>query len=638
MDASTIQELLDLAARSRVFVSMPYLEGLTPGIFNEEGRYEVVESGEVIERRHGIFKLDEAALSPLDHGGLYGDAVFEGILIVNDQVFLFKEHLSRWWRSAEKLAIGMPYTMDDLAWKIVEAIQAVGFKAGEKGYLRPVLTRGVGNLGINPAKCVSPTIYCIASTIQLYPRKAYETGIELSIAKHVRRPSREILDPNIKDKWGILRADWSRKPAWTAYRDFVIANTPVPNAGGDRTASTGVPVQFDASGSTDPHGKIVNYSWDFDHSNGVGQDATGVKASRIYAKSGTFLVTLTVTDDTGIAIGTRVKVTVSGSTQPKTYAITATPKGGVRLDGKLTEWAGAKVVNLSCTDFVRVSGSCGGDGDLYARARLMWNTGGIYLGIAVTDNVQRNTGSPGTLWSGDSIQIAFDADGGRQGPGYGAGDYEFGLALLGAQPSTERTHPQGGNPRLQLAATRNGNVTTYEALFPASGLQPLALRTGTSLGLSFLVNDDDGQGRKGWIEWTPGIGQGKDPRRFVLATLVGNPPLPPEPTPEPAPEPPAERPAIPDAGGEPMNPPDTSSPDRNTPTDHGAPADRDVSEPVPGAERDFVEPGRVDVPVAGDGDAGGCDCAGTQQGPIGGGILLVLALGIGMKARRRKGR
>ena len=199
MDASTIQELLDLAARSRVFVSMPYLEGLTPGIFNEEGRYEVVESGEVIERRHGIFKLDEAALSPLDHGGLYGDAVFEGILIVNDQVFLFKEHLSRWWRSAEKLAIGMPYTMDDLAWKIVEAIQAVGFKAGEKGYLRPVLTRGVGNLGINPAKCVSPTIYCIASTIQLYPRKAYETGIELSIAKHVRRPSREILDPNIKD-------------------------------------------------------------------------------------------------------------------------------------------------------------------------------------------------------------------------------------------------------------------------------------------------------------------------------------------------------------------------------------------------------------------------------------------------------
>ena len=243
-------------------------------------------------------------------------------------------------------------------------------------------------------------------------------------------------DPNIKDKWGILRADWSRKPAWTAYRDFVKANTPVPNAGGDRTASTGVPVQFDASGSTDPHGKIVNYSWDFDHSNGVGQDATGVKASRIYAKSGTFLVTLTVTDDTGIAIGTRVKVTVSGSTQPKTYAITATPKGGVRLDGKLTEWAGAKVVNLSCTDFVRVSGSCGGDGDLYARARLMWNTGGIYLGIAVTDNVQRNTGSPGTLWSGDSIQIAFDADGGRQGPGYGAGDYEFGLALLGAQPST----------------------------------------------------------------------------------------------------------------------------------------------------------------------------------------------------------
>lgn len=193
-----VKELTALADKSRVFLSMPWVEGLTPECLGREGRFEVAQTAEPLERRHGIFKLNEAGLSPLDHGGLYGDACFEGILVTHGRIFLFKEHLERWWRSAEKMHIRMPYEMEELGWWILRTTQEVHFENGEKGYLRPVLTRGFGNLGINPAKCLSPTIYCIASTIQLYPPEAYEEGLELSVARVTRRAGRDIIDPNIK--------------------------------------------------------------------------------------------------------------------------------------------------------------------------------------------------------------------------------------------------------------------------------------------------------------------------------------------------------------------------------------------------------------------------------------------------------
>jgi branched-chain amino acid aminotransferase len=142
--------------------------------------------------------MDEAPLSTLDHGGLYGDAVFEGILVTNGQIFAFKEHMERWYASAEKMHIAMPYTMTELARWILRTVQAVGFTDDENGYLRTVLTRGFGNLGINPKKCVAPTIYCIASTIRLYPPKSYEVGIELSLARETRRATKDFIDPNIK--------------------------------------------------------------------------------------------------------------------------------------------------------------------------------------------------------------------------------------------------------------------------------------------------------------------------------------------------------------------------------------------------------------------------------------------------------
>jgi len=198
MSSDVIRELTAISSKARVFASMPYIEGLTPRIFSDLDRCQVYETDEVAERREGIFRMDEIGLSPLDHGGLYGDASFEGILINFDQIFVFKEHLERWWESARKLSIKFPYTIDDMACRIVKTIQEVGFKEGEKGYLRPIITRGFGNLGIHPKKCVAPTVYVICSTIQLYPAETYESGIELAVARKIRRPGQVIIDPNIK--------------------------------------------------------------------------------------------------------------------------------------------------------------------------------------------------------------------------------------------------------------------------------------------------------------------------------------------------------------------------------------------------------------------------------------------------------
>ncbi|MBU0755375.1 MAG: aminotransferase class IV, partial [Planctomycetes bacterium] len=190
--------LIAISKKARVFVSMPYIEGLTPRYLSDMEKCTVFPTDEVVERREGYFAMDEASLSSLDHGGLYGDACFEGILITNGRIFVLKEHVLRWLGSARKLKIKVPYTAEQLADRILKTVQQVKFKEGETGYLRPVITRGVGNLGIHPYKCVAPTLYIICSTIRLYPAEAYETGIELAIARQTRRPGKAIIDPNIK--------------------------------------------------------------------------------------------------------------------------------------------------------------------------------------------------------------------------------------------------------------------------------------------------------------------------------------------------------------------------------------------------------------------------------------------------------
>ncbi len=199
---SSVQKMAaDLSAqaqKARVFLSMPYIPGITPACMEADGIHRFMDESSGIERRDGYFRVRDAALSPFDHGNLYGDGVFEGIRIDNRRVLMLREHIDRWFKSASRLGLRFPYSREEIAQIIVRLCRETFVGDEKSGYLRPVLTRGIGNLGVNPAKCIAPTVYIICSSILLYPRERYETGIDVAIARKIRRNDVRHLDPNIK--------------------------------------------------------------------------------------------------------------------------------------------------------------------------------------------------------------------------------------------------------------------------------------------------------------------------------------------------------------------------------------------------------------------------------------------------------
>ena len=192
-----VEVLAEAAARARVLVSMPVVPGVTPRVLMDPAR-AVTHSGPGIERRHGTFALDEIGLPAFDHLVLYGDGCFEGILVPGGRIFLLKEHIERFWNSARELQIEIPYGKAELVELMVESAREVDFSASGTGYIRLVLSRGLGDLGINPRKCTAATLFSLTSTIRLYPREMYETGIEIGLARRIRRPDASVLDPRIK--------------------------------------------------------------------------------------------------------------------------------------------------------------------------------------------------------------------------------------------------------------------------------------------------------------------------------------------------------------------------------------------------------------------------------------------------------
>ncbi len=189
--------LVEVGKRARVYVSMPVVEGVTPRALLTSPNARIHEDRHGLQRVEGVFRLDEAVLSPMDHGGLYGDGAFEGILIRGRSIFLYREHLERLDNSLDSNAVDLPIDRIALTRGLLEASRAADLPDGN-GYIRLVVTRGLGDLGINPRKCIAATIFCIVSTIGLYSREAYGRGIRLGLARRVRRPDRTILDPNIK--------------------------------------------------------------------------------------------------------------------------------------------------------------------------------------------------------------------------------------------------------------------------------------------------------------------------------------------------------------------------------------------------------------------------------------------------------
>lgn len=137
---------------------------------------------------------DQARVSVFDHGLLYGDGVFEGIRVYDGRIFRLDEHIKRLERSARAILLDLPLSHEELIAATVETCRA---NSVEDGYIRLVVTRGVGDLGLDPRSCPKPTVFIIAGDIQLYPEELYERGLSL-ITCSTRRNSPASLDPGIK--------------------------------------------------------------------------------------------------------------------------------------------------------------------------------------------------------------------------------------------------------------------------------------------------------------------------------------------------------------------------------------------------------------------------------------------------------
>lgn len=136
----------------------------------------------------------DAKVSVFDHGLLYGDGCFEGIRAYKGEVFKLKEHIDRMFNAARAIELVIPYTKQELGDIVLETCRKNGIA---DGYIRLVVTRGVGDLGLSPLKCPKPTVFCIAATIALYPSEFYEKGLKL-ITSTYRRNKATIIDPQIK--------------------------------------------------------------------------------------------------------------------------------------------------------------------------------------------------------------------------------------------------------------------------------------------------------------------------------------------------------------------------------------------------------------------------------------------------------
>lgn len=152
-------------------------------------------SDELIIYLNGEYvKKSEAKVSVFDQGLLYGDGVFEGIRVYNSRVFKCKEHVDRIFNAAKAIMLDVPISKEEFTEAILETCRRNEIK---EGYIRPVITRGVGNLGLNPKNSKKATIFVIASQISLYPEEMYEKGMPIITAAQ-RRNKATIVDPQIK--------------------------------------------------------------------------------------------------------------------------------------------------------------------------------------------------------------------------------------------------------------------------------------------------------------------------------------------------------------------------------------------------------------------------------------------------------
>ena len=148
---------------------------------------KIYMSGTIVEEA-------DAKVSVFDHGLLYGDGVFEGIRAYHGNVFLLDEHVDRLYESAKAIALEISMSREKMAQAVIDTCKANDLM---EGYIRLVVTRGVGTLGLNPYLCDKPEVIIIAAKIQLYPVELYESGLKVVTVGTVRNHP-EAINPRIK--------------------------------------------------------------------------------------------------------------------------------------------------------------------------------------------------------------------------------------------------------------------------------------------------------------------------------------------------------------------------------------------------------------------------------------------------------
>ena len=233
---------------------------------------------------------------------------------------------------------------------------------------------------------------------------------------------------------------------------------------------------------------------------------------------------LTFGTEKGLPVSVIVDAGTDGvSKRPKVYYAPCRRASSITIDGSLGEWNRDSPISLGKPGHVQEiePGKWTGPEDLSAEVWTAWDDTNFYLAARVKDDVFCQNESGAEVWKGDSVQFALD-------PLHQESSdliYEIGLALTPKGPQVFCWYsPQGEQTGLMkeanLAVVRSGDVTIYEVAIPFSGLKPLKPECGKTVGFSILLNDDDGGGREGWLEWTSGIGREKSPSLYGDLTFV----------------------------------------------------------------------------------------------------------------------
>jgi len=143
----------------------------------------------------GVFyPKEQAKISVFDHGYLYGDGIFEGIRAYNGRVWKLDEHVRRLYEGAKAIMLQMPLTPAEMKEAILETLRRNDL---DEAYIRVVVSRGTGDLGLDPRKCPRPTVVVIADKIKLFPQEMYDNGLRV-VTVPTRRNSNEALNPRMK--------------------------------------------------------------------------------------------------------------------------------------------------------------------------------------------------------------------------------------------------------------------------------------------------------------------------------------------------------------------------------------------------------------------------------------------------------